>query len=264
MKRAGKDFSGRITPLFDTMMVQPVEEMGEDSDNPTDFTLLSIIDQPSSSSQTKKDKLSKKVQRREAEVPQDAAEHEESLPTPSSDPQPSGEDIMKLTDLMVLCTKLQTQVLDLQKAKDAQAKEIDALKKRIQRLERRKISRPTGLKRLRKVSMSRRVEYSTDQESLGVPEDASKQGRSIKDIDVSLVDETQERQDDDLIFDTGILDDVKMLVEAKVDGKDEQSTKKLDGLYCGLKQLILLIRIRVVPKQNEGKSLWLRDTYTGF
>ncbi|GJW02976.1 putative ribonuclease H-like domain-containing protein [Tanacetum coccineum] len=68
------------------------------------------------------------------------------------------------------------------------------LKKRIQRLERRKISRPTGLKRLRK-------------------------GRSIEDIDddvdVSLVDETQERHDDDLIFDTGVLDDVEMPVEAK-------------------------------------------------
>ncbi|GKC48563.1 hypothetical protein Tco_1071308 [Tanacetum coccineum] len=38
MKRAGKDFSGRITPLFATMMVQPVEEMGEDSDHPTDST----------------------------------------------------------------------------------------------------------------------------------------------------------------------------------------------------------------------------------
>ncbi|GJS59737.1 uncharacterized mitochondrial protein-like protein [Tanacetum coccineum] len=50
---------------------------------------------------------------------------------PSNDPQASGEDSMKLTDLMVLCTKLQTQVLDLQKAKDAQAKEITALKKRI-------------------------------------------------------------------------------------------------------------------------------------
>ncbi|GJW05004.1 putative ribonuclease H-like domain-containing protein [Tanacetum coccineum] len=36
-------------------------------------------------------------------------------------------------------------------AKDAQAKEIVALKKRIQRLERRKMSRPTGLKRLSKV-----------------------------------------------------------------------------------------------------------------
>ncbi|GJT39717.1 hypothetical protein Tco_0939582 [Tanacetum coccineum] len=140
---------------------------------------------------------------------------------------------MQLTKLMVLCTKLQTQVLDLQKAKDAQAKEIVVLKKRIQRLERRKISRPTGLKRLGKVGMSQRVEFSEDQESLGVPEDASKQGRSIEDInadvDVSLVDETQERQDDSLIFDFGVLDDVEMPVEAKVDGKDEQSTKTDDS-----------------------------------
>ncbi|GKF60625.1 hypothetical protein Tco_0177411, partial [Tanacetum coccineum] len=57
-------------------------------------------------------------------------------------------------------TKLQTQVLDLEKAKDAQAKEIGALKKRIQKLERKKMSRPTGLKRLKKVGMSRRVESS--------------------------------------------------------------------------------------------------------
>ncbi|GKF58028.1 hypothetical protein Tco_0171565, partial [Tanacetum coccineum] len=48
MKRAGKDFSGRITPLFDSMMVQPVEEMGEDSDHPTNSTQIPIIDQPSS------------------------------------------------------------------------------------------------------------------------------------------------------------------------------------------------------------------------
>ncbi|GKF57192.1 hypothetical protein Tco_0170729, partial [Tanacetum coccineum] len=141
------------------------------------------------------------------EVPQDEAEHKESGPTPSNDPQPSGEDSMQLTELMVLCTKLQTQVLDLQKAKDAQAKEIDALKKRIQRLERKEMSRPTSLKRLRKVGMSRRVESSEDQESLGDHEDASKQGRSIEDIDadveVTLVDETQERQDEDLMFDTG-------------------------------------------------------------
>ncbi|GKD24401.1 hypothetical protein Tco_1230615, partial [Tanacetum coccineum] len=143
MKRAGKDFSRRITPLFDTMMVQPIKEMGEDSDHPTNSTHIPIIDQSSSSSQPKKKQPSKKAQRQEAEVPQDEVEHEESVPTPSNDPQPSGEDIMQLTELMVLCTKLQTQVLDLQKAKDAQAKEIAALKKRIQRLERRKMSRPT-------------------------------------------------------------------------------------------------------------------------
>ncbi|GJT66678.1 putative ribonuclease H-like domain-containing protein [Tanacetum coccineum] len=236
MKRAGKDFSGRITPLFDTMMVQASEEVGEDSDHPTDSTQVPILDQPSTSSKPKKKQPSKKTQRQEAEVSQDETEHEESVPTPSNDPQPSGEDSMQLTDLMVLCTKLQTQVLDLEKAKDAQANEIAALKKRIQKLERKKMSRPIGLKRLKKVGMSRRVESFEDQESLGAPEDASKQGRSIADIDadveVTLVDETQERQDDELMFDTGVLDTDEMPVEAKVDEKDEQSTK-LDDSTAG-------------------------------
>ncbi|GJX34336.1 hypothetical protein Tco_0245893, partial [Tanacetum coccineum] len=178
------------------------EEVGEDSDHPTDSTQIPILDQPSTSSKPKKNQTSKKTQRQEAEVPQDETEHEES-------------------------------VLDLEKAKDAQAKEIAALKKRIQKLERKKMSRPTGLKRLKKVGMSRRVESSEDQESLVAPEDASKQGRSIADIDadveVTLVDETQERQDDELMFDTGVLDTDEMHVEAKVDEKDEQSTKPDDS-----------------------------------
>ncbi|GKE33170.1 hypothetical protein Tco_1452492, partial [Tanacetum coccineum] len=201
MKIAGKDFSRRITPLFDTMMVQPVEEMGKDSDHLTDSTPIPIIDQPSSSSQPKKKQPSKRLRDRR-------------------------QRFLKMRQSM-------RKVLDLQKAKDAQAKEIASLKQRIQRLERRKMSRPTGLKRLRKVGMSRRVESSEDQESLGAPEDASKQGRSIEDIDadvdVSLVDETQERHDDDLMFDTGVLEDDEMPVEAKVDGKEEQSTKPDDS-----------------------------------
>ncbi|GJW89233.1 putative ribonuclease H-like domain-containing protein [Tanacetum coccineum] len=98
-------------------------------------------------------------------------------------------------------------VLDLEKAKDAQAKEIAALKNRIQRLERKKKSRTTGLKRLKKVGMSVRVESSEDKKSLGDHEDASEQGMSIKDIDA----------------------DVEMHVEAKIDEKDEQSTKLDDS-----------------------------------
>ncbi|GJU44851.1 hypothetical protein Tco_1202117 [Tanacetum coccineum] len=233
MMRPGKDFSKRITPLFDTLMVQASKEVGEDSDHPADSTQVPILDQSSTSSIPKKKQPSKKTQRQEEEVSQDETEHEESVPTPSNDPQPSGEDSMQLTDLMVLCTKLQTQVLDLEKAKDAQEKEIIALKKRIQRLERKKISRPTCLKRLKKVGMSRRVKSSEDQESLGAPEDASKQGRSIadldKDDDVTLVYKTQERQDDELMFDTGVLDADEMLVEAKVDEEDERSTKLYDS-----------------------------------
>ncbi|GKD79570.1 hypothetical protein Tco_1342191, partial [Tanacetum coccineum] len=107
---------------------------------------------------------------------------EESVPTPSNDPLPSGEDSKQLNDLMVLCTKLNKQVLDLEKAKSDQAIEIASLKKR---------------------------------------EDTSKQGRSIRDIDadaeVTLVNETQERQDEDLMFDIGVLDDDEMFVDAITD-----------------------------------------------
>ncbi|GJT89019.1 hypothetical protein Tco_1070736 [Tanacetum coccineum] len=56
---------------------------------------------------------------------------------------------------------------------------------------------------------ARRVKSSNA--GLGAQEDASKQGRSIEDIDeddvVTLVNETQEQQNEDLIFDTGVLDD---------------------------------------------------------
>ncbi|GKF53238.1 hypothetical protein Tco_0160148 [Tanacetum coccineum] len=133
---------------------------------------------------------------------------------------------------------------------DAQAEEIAALTKRIQRLEMRKMSRPTGLKRLEKVGMSRRVKFSENQESLGTLEDASKQGRSIEDIDaevdVTLVDETQERQDDDLMFDTGVLEDDEMHVEAKVVGKCEQSTKP-DDSTAGEAVTIANVESSVVP-----------------
>ncbi|GJX90530.1 hypothetical protein Tco_0343856 [Tanacetum coccineum] len=36
MKREGKGFSGRVTPLFQTMMVQAPEELDEGSEIPTD------------------------------------------------------------------------------------------------------------------------------------------------------------------------------------------------------------------------------------
>ncbi|GJX58437.1 hypothetical protein Tco_0289827 [Tanacetum coccineum] len=157
--------------IFDAMVIQLSEGKflisGEDSNHPTDSNQIPIIDQPSTSSQPKKKQKSKKAQRKEAEVPQDKTEHEESVP---------------------------------------QAKEIAALKKRVQRLERKKKSRTTGLKRLKKAGMSRRIESFEDQESLGDHEDASKHGK-ILDID-------------------------EMLVEAKIDEKDKQGTK-LDDSTAG-------------------------------
>ncbi|GJT15728.1 hypothetical protein Tco_0874434 [Tanacetum coccineum] len=68
IKREGKDFSRRITPLFDTMMVQASEEVGKDSDHPTNSNPIPIVDKPSTSSQPKQKQKSKGKQRNEAEV----------------------------------------------------------------------------------------------------------------------------------------------------------------------------------------------------
>ncbi|GJY94166.1 hypothetical protein Tco_0510527 [Tanacetum coccineum] len=64
----------------------------------------------------------------------------------------------------------------------SQAAEITKLKERVKKLERRNKSRTPGLKRLRKVSRTARIESSEDK-GLGDQEDASKQGRKITNID---------------------------------------------------------------------------------
>nr|GEW21739.1 hypothetical protein [Tanacetum cinerariifolium] len=159
-KREGKDFSRMVIPLFQSMMVQAPEDMGE-------------VPLPSS------------------ELPD-----EESVHTPSNNSLPIGEDRMKLNELMILCTNLQNHVLDLEEAKTAQAKEIISLKKRVKKLEQKRKSRTLGIKRLRKVRSVRRVEFSTEA-SLGDQEDASKHERMIdnldQDVDITLVDDTQRR-----------------------------------------------------------------------
>ncbi|GKF48649.1 hypothetical protein Tco_0141900 [Tanacetum coccineum] len=61
-----------------------------------------------------------------------------------------------------------------------------------------------------KVGTAKRVEFSNDA-SLGAQEDASKRRRKITNIDVdtevTLVDETQEMNNDNLMFDTGVLEE---------------------------------------------------------
>ncbi|GJS27762.1 hypothetical protein Tco_0488382, partial [Tanacetum coccineum] len=145
MKRPRKGFSGKVTPLFETMMVQATEDMGKDSAAPTNSHSTPINTQPSSSK------------------PQN-------------------------------------------------------LKRRVKSLEKRRKSRTPVFKRLRKVGSVSRVESSTDV-SLGAQEDASKQGRKIANLDVdaevTLVDETQEMNDDNLMFDTSMLEEQEKEVAKK-------------------------------------------------
>ncbi|GKE36356.1 hypothetical protein Tco_1459761, partial [Tanacetum coccineum] len=129
----------------------------------------------------------------------------------------SGEDNLKLKELMELCTNLQTRVLDLETTKTTQANEIASLKRRVKRLDKKKRSRTHGLKRLYKVGLSARVESSRDEEDLG--EDAFKQGR-INDInadeDITLVND----QDDADMFDVNTLTGDEVLAESEVAVKD--------------------------------------------
>ncbi|GJV13107.1 hypothetical protein Tco_1354648 [Tanacetum coccineum] len=190
IKREGKGFSGRITPLFQTMMVQASEDMGEDSTAPTDSYSTPIITQPSSSKpQKKKFKMKQRKDSGPTKPIPEEANNEEPISTPSCDLPQSRND----------CSR----------------KEIASLKKRVKQLEKRRKSRTSGLKRFRK-------------------EDASKQGRKIADLDadaeVTLIDETQERNDEEMLFD--VQDDLqgeevvaeKEVVEKEVNVADPVTT----------------------------------------
>nr|GEV56603.1 hypothetical protein [Tanacetum cinerariifolium] len=198
MKRVGNGFSGRDTTLFPTMMVQAQEELGKDIAILTETHPTPTITQPSTSKPLKKQKP-RKPKRHDTEKIQpsgpitnvvDEAFNEENVPTHSNDlpllrvnALGSGEDILKLKELIELCTKLTDRVLTLETTKIAKAKEIANLKKRVKRLERKGKSRTHGLKRFYKVRLSARVESSRNEESLD-KEDSSKYGR-IYDIDAN-------------------------------------------------------------------------------
>ncbi|GJT61530.1 hypothetical protein Tco_1005063 [Tanacetum coccineum] len=113
----------------------------------------------------------------------------------------------------------------MENTKTAQARVITSLKLRVKKLEKNGGSRTRKLKRLYKIGRSLRM-ISSDEASLGDQEYASKQGRKIDDIDkdayITLVDETQGRYGDDLMFDTCVLDDEEVFV-----GQDNVAEKEV-------------------------------------
>ncbi|GKE63371.1 hypothetical protein Tco_1513738 [Tanacetum coccineum] len=117
----------------------------------------------------------------------------------------SGEDRLKLEELMEFSTKLQQRVLGLENTKTAQAQEITSLKLRVEKLEKKGGSRTYKLKRLYK-------------------------GRKTDDIDkdaeITLIDKTQGRYGDDLMFDTGVLNDEKVFAGQDMDEKEINVAEK--------------------------------------
>ncbi|GJY06148.1 ribonuclease H-like domain-containing protein [Tanacetum coccineum] len=160
-------FSGDVTSLFDSMMVQVTEEVDEASYHP--------LNQPSTSSKPQKKQKSRRRQRNEVESPQVESEDEDNVPTYSNDPLPSGEDSSNLNELM--------------------AKKIASLKKTVKKLKKKRRSRLVGLRRLKRIGAARKSKSSKDKDNLGDQEDSSKQGRNIEDIDQ---DEAQVQLDEEM------------------------------------------------------------------
>ncbi|GJQ99810.1 putative ribonuclease H-like domain-containing protein [Tanacetum coccineum] len=153
LERMGQEnkFSGRITPLFPTMLVQAQEEVGEGSANPVDPYHTPTNSQPSTSQPQQKQK-SRKSKKKNTELPHlsDSTDYvaDENVTPHSNDLLLSGEDSLKLNELMDLCTKLSDRVLALESIKITQALDIASLKRRVKKLKKKAIKRTHKLKRL--------------------------------------------------------------------------------------------------------------------
>ncbi|GJS98487.1 putative ribonuclease H-like domain-containing protein [Tanacetum coccineum] len=182
MRRQGNDFSGIVTPLFSSMLVQQAY-MGVGSGQPTDPQHTSTSAQPSNEEpinmrlslrrgKTKWKRAATTASSLEAEQDSGNINRTQSMAT-LNEPSPqgtgsgsgprvntlgSGEDRLKLKELMDLCTKLSDRVLDLETTKTAQAKEIASLKKRVKKLERKRKSKTLGMN-LFKIGTSRRRSF---------------------------------------------------------------------------------------------------------
>ncbi|GJW66136.1 hypothetical protein Tco_0118020 [Tanacetum coccineum] len=200
MRRQGKYFSGTVTPLFATMLIQSqvveseadetVHEERGDSMERASTTAISLDAEQGSgniirtqSMATLKEPIPQGIgsgsgPRRQDTILGDrpAQTRFERLSKQSNDPPlsrvntlRSGEDNMKLNELMEICTKLSERVLALENIKTDQDLEITNLKKRVKKLEKKR--------RLFKVMIESSAEKSL--------EDAETHGRYGHDTEIN-------------------------------------------------------------------------------
>nr|GEV33314.1 putative ribonuclease H-like domain-containing protein [Tanacetum cinerariifolium] len=213
IRRLGKGFSGRVTPLFQTMVIQNLSELGEGSVMLTDPHYTPTILQPSS--QPQKPQKPRKPTRKDTQVPQpigptdnvaNEAVHKElgnrlvrAATTASS--LEAEQDSGNITMTRSKATPNESSFNGTDSGGGPRCQETirdTTAQTRLKKLKKRNRSRTHGLKRLYKVGLSARVESSRDEKSLG--EDASKQERRIDaidaDKDITLVNDADKEMFD--------------------------------------------------------------------
>nr|GFA13576.1 hypothetical protein [Tanacetum cinerariifolium] len=238
MKRTWKGFLGRITPLFPTMMVQSqIESVADEAVyKELDDSLVRAATTASSLEAEQDSGGGPRCQEAmRSTIAQTRSERVSKLFNDSllarGNTLQSDADSMKLNKLIELCTTLQSRVLDLEKTKTTQALEIDSLKKRVKKLEKKQRSRTQKLKRLYKVGLSARVESSDENEDLG--KDASKQGRT-SDIDADEYITLVNTHNDAKMFDADKdLHGEEVGLSARVESSDENEDLGKDASKQG-------------------------------
>ncbi|GJU36261.1 hypothetical protein Tco_1184615 [Tanacetum coccineum] len=140
------------------MMVQDQEEVGEDEAVNKEMDASLVRAATTATGLEAEQDSGGGVRRQETTRDTIAQTRSENVSKLSNDPLlargntlRSGEDSLKLQELMALCTTLQSRVLALETIKTTQANEIACLKRKVKKLERRNKSRTHGLKRLYKI-----------------------------------------------------------------------------------------------------------------
>ncbi|GKB97620.1 hypothetical protein Tco_0983757 [Tanacetum coccineum] len=121
--------------------------------------------------------------------------------------------------------------------------------KRVKKLEKKGGSRTHKLKILYRVGRSARV-VSFKEASLGDQEDASKQGRKIddidKDVEITLVDETQGRYEDEDLFGVNNLDGDDVVVESEVTDKAGEKRNIVEEVVVVTDVVTILVSVATI------------------
>nr|GEX20269.1 ribonuclease H-like domain-containing protein [Tanacetum cinerariifolium] len=156
-----------------------------------------------------------KKEKKETKVSPTELPIEKNVPTPSSDPLPSGEDSMPLKELMVLCTNLSNKVLDLEneviEVKYSHKAKITELESRVEKLEEENRSLTNELK-----SSISKFESPVVKETVIDKEKSSKQVRKIADINDDAEVNMENVYNLDLAHEETILKVVKVITTANL------------------------------------------------
>ncbi|GKE20628.1 hypothetical protein Tco_1432140 [Tanacetum coccineum] len=165
IRREGKGFSGRETPLFQTMVVQDQAEMGKDEAVYKELDDSLVRATTTDSSLEAEQDSGNIIKTRSKATPNKVGSQ-----GTTSGGGPGCQETMRNTIAQTRFENVSKHsndpLLARETTKTTQANEIASLKRRVKKLEKKDRSRTHKLKRLYKVGLSARVESSRDVEDL--------------------------------------------------------------------------------------------------